>query len=285
MVARPADADDAANRCGEEIEVWAWPIDDSWVRDTGPTFLVDDGGGSVAIDWVFNGWGGKARQTTLDDALAGAVAARLGLPTVRTPLVMEGGALCCDGQGTLLVTEQCLLNPNRNPDLDRSGVERCLQDLLQVDAVIWLPFGLSEDTDTDGHVDNVACFARPGVVLMVSPPDDPAHPDNNRLRAAARVLRDARDARGRLIEVIPLPHVCGTLGPDGRILARSYANFFIANGGVVMPGFGLESDAAALNAVRAAFPGRDVVMMPEGNVVARGGGNIHCITLHQPRAL
>jgi agmatine deiminase len=119
---------------------------------------------------------------------------------------------------------------------------------------------------------------------MVAPPDDPAHPDHGRLHTAAQVLRTSCDARGRLIDVIPVPHIAATSGPDGRPLARSYANFFIANGGIVMPGFGLESDAPALEAVRAAFPDRDVVMMPQGDVIVRGGGNIHCITLHQPRA-
>jgi agmatine deiminase len=283
MVARPEDAADAARRCGPEVEVWAGPIDDSWARDCGPTFLVDDQGSTVAIDWIFNGWGGKGSDATVDDALAAAIAARVGARIVRAPLVMEGGALCADGQGTLLVTEQCLLNPNRNPFLSRSAIQAHLMELLRVEEVIWLPHGLADDADTDGHVDNVACFVRPGVVMAVEPPRDPDHPDHDRLTENLRVLGEASDANGRSLEVLTLPYVPGMQGPDGRPLARSYVNFYIAGGGIVMPGFGLDTDAEALARVQDAFPYHDVVMLPEGATIALGGGNIHCITQQQPQ--
>ena len=284
MVAHPEDAADAARRCGADIEVWAQPIDDSWVRDTGPTLLVDDDGASVAIDWVFNGWGGRSARTDADDALAGAIAAQIGARALRAPLVLEGGAICADGEGTLLVTESCLLNPNRTPGLDRTAIERHLMDLLRVETVIWLPHGLSDDHDTDGHVDTVAAFVRPGVVMMVEPPRDTAHPDHARLRENERVLLESVDALGRQLEIIPVPYAEGTRGTDGRPVARSYVNAYIADGGVVMPGFGLETDDAARAVVGEAFPYHDVVMLPEGATIALGGGNIHCITLHQPAA-
>ncbi|MQX35532.1 agmatine deiminase family protein [Roseospira navarrensis] len=284
LVARPDDAADAARRCGADIEVMPHPIVDCWARDSGPTFVVDDAGTSVAIDWVFNGWGGKAPDLAADDALAAAIAARAGARVVRAPLVMEGGALCADGEGTLLVTEQCLLNSNRNPGLDRAAIERHLRDLLGVDTVVWLPHGLADDGDTDGHVDMVACFARAGLVLMVEPPRDPAHPDHARLRANLAALQDETDAYGRQIDVLPLPYVPAATGVDGRPVARSYVNFYVAGGGIVMPGFGLDTDALALEMVREAFPYHDVVMMPEGALIARGGGNIHCITQQEPHA-
>ncbi|MBB4284942.1 agmatine deiminase family protein [Roseospira goensis] len=285
MVARPEDAEAAAEACGDEIEVWVRPIDDSWARDSGPTFLVDDAGGAIAVDWVFNGWGGKAAAVANDDALASALGIRAGARVVRAPLVLEGGSICSDGEGTLLVTEQCLLHPNRNPGLDRAALERHLMALLRVETVLWLPYGLADDAETDGHVDNVACFVRPGVVMMVAPPRDPDHPDHARLSENQRVLMAATDALGRQLEIIPLPHAPGLAGPDGRPLARSYANFYIADGGIVMPGFGLETDTEALEAVRDAFPYHDVVMLPEGAVIAHGGGNIHCITQPQPTAV
>jgi len=284
MVARPEDAADAAQRCGDEVEVWACPINDSWARDSGPTFVVDDEGTSVVIDWIFNGWGGTAGDVSADDALAAAIGARAGSRVVRAPLVMEGGSLCSDGEGTLLVTEQCLLNPNRNPSLDRAAVEHHLMDLLRVETVLWLPYGLADDDETDGHVDNVACFVRPGVVMMVEPPRDRDHPDHARLTANLAALADQTDAYGRQVEVLSVPHVPGTVGPDGRPLARSYVNFYIADGGIVMPGFGLDTDRIALDAVREAFPFHDVVMLPEGATIALGGGNIHCITQQQPRS-
>ncbi|MBB4312859.1 agmatine deiminase [Roseospira marina] len=283
MVARPEDVADAAARCGGDIDIWAYPITDSWARDSGPTFVVDDEGTSLAVDWIFDGWGGKAGDVSADDALAGAIAARVGATAVRAPLVMEGGALCSDGEGTLLVTEQCLLSPNRNPHLDRASIERHLQALLRVETVLWLPYGLAEDTDTDGHVDNVACFVRPGVVMAVEPPHDCDHPDHARLSANMAALMAQTDALGRQIEVLSVPYVPATVGPDGRPLSRSYVNFYIADGGIVMPGFGLETDRVARDAVREAFPYHDVVMLPEGAVIARGGGNIHCITLQQPQ--
>lgn len=278
MIANAADAPEARRLCGDDVRVLVSEIDDSWMRDTGPTFVVDGDGGLAAVDWRFNAWGDKYRGYAADATVKRRLAAYLGLPAIETTLVMEGGAFQVDGEGTILTTESCALNPNRNPGLGKAEVEAELLRCLGGDKVIWLP-GDPAEVETDGHIDCIMTYARPGVVLMEAT-DDPAHPRYEMLRRNRAVLDRQTDARGRRIEVVPVPAAPGAVSPDSRF-NPSYVNFYIANGGIVMPGHGLDSDAPARRAVAAAFPGREVVQLHLA-VIPHGGGNIHCITQQQP---
>jgi agmatine deiminase len=273
---------------------------DAWMRDVGPTFVVNAAGRRRAVDWRFNAWGGLNGGLYFpwdqDDLVAQKIAAVEGVDRYRAPLVMEGGAIHTDGQGTLLVTEQCLLNPNRNPHLSRDAIESLLKSCTGTSAVIWLGEGVIND-ETDGHIDNLACFARPGEVCLTWPAkrSDPQWKVSN--DALAR-LHAARDARGRRIKVHRLPSpgplrmtaaeaagVQHRAGAKPRIggerLAASYANFYLCNGGVIVPLLDPRTDAEALRRLRHIFPERQVVGVP-GREILLGGGNIHCITQQVP---
>eukprot|EP00897_Mesotaenium_endlicherianum_P006356 jgi/Mesen1/5749/ME000292S04831 len=283
---------------------------DSWLRDTGPTFIVkerDNGLRDVAaIDWAFNSWGGL-QGGCYPDWSSDALVARKILQVERVPrfehrMVLEGGSIHVDGQGTLLTTEECLLNPNRNPGMSKQQIEQELCRYLGVRKVLWLPRGLYGDEDTNGHIDNMACFACPGAVLL-SWTDDVNDPQHERSTEALEILTQATDACGRKLEVTKV-HVPGPLfytaddvaglqvaGGEstrqaGARLAASYVNFYVANGGVVAPAFGdPERDAAALGVLQAAFPDRKVVQVSSGREIVLGGGNVHCITQQQPARL
>ncbi len=278
MIARPEDAAAAARMCGARVEIAAIEIDDSWTRDTGPTFLVDDAGGLAGVDWRFNGWGGIYAPVDRDDALAARILAAAGARRYAAPMVLEGGAIHVDGEGTLLTTEECLLNPNRNPDLDGAEIEALLRAYLGVEEIVWLGRGLADD-ETSGHVDNVACFVRPATVV-VQVPDDPADPNHGAAVDNLARLAEARDAAGRRFEVIHLP-APAPRRERGAWLALSYVNFYIANGGVVMPAFDDPADGIAREILEGLFPDRQVVPVPAIEI-ARGGGGIHCITQQQP---
>lgn len=276
--------------------------DDAWARDTGPTFVIDGRGQVRGVDWTFNAWGGENgglyADWRQDDALARQILALEGLPRYRTEgFVLEGGAIHVDGEGTLLTTEECLLNPNRNPHLGREQIEATLREHLGIETVIWLPHGLYND-ETDGHVDNFCCFVRPGEVLLAWT-DDPADPNYPRCQAALKVLESSRDARGRPFTVhrMPIPgplyataEECAGVVPepgsqprDPSIrLAGSYINFLIVNGGIIAPRFDDPKDGEAEAILRRLFPDREVVMVP-GREILLGGGNIHCITQQQPQ--
>ncbi|MCY1397998.1 Agmatine deiminase [compost metagenome] len=283
------------------IRVVEISTDDSWVRDTGPTFVTDDKGEVRGVDWTFNAWGGfdgglyAPWQT--DDRVAGKILEIERCKRYRTEgFVLEGGSIHVDGEGTLITTEECLLNRNRNPHLSREEIEQVLRDHLAIDTVIWLPDGLFND-ETDGHVDNFCCYVRPGEVLLAWT-DDPQDPNYPRCQAAMRVLDSARDAKGRQLVVhkMPIPGpihateeecagvdlVAGTQERDPSIrLAGSYVNFLIVNGGIVAPSFGDPKDAEAEAILKRVFPQHEVVMVP-GREILLGGGNIHCITQQQP---
>ncbi|MFD4247388.1 agmatine/peptidylarginine deiminase [Streptomyces sp. NPDC058525] len=286
MIAAPGRAAEAAEACGADagIEVIELPADDSWVRDSGPIFAHDENGDRVGVDFRFNAWGEKHYPWTADDKLAGLLLDRLGTPRVHSSMILEGGAITVDGEGTLITTEQCLLHPNRNPRMDRAGIEDELKRRLGVEKVIWLPYGGLEDTETDGHVDGVAAYVGPAKVV-VSLPDDPAHPDHARMRANLAVLEASTDAKGRALEIVPLPQT--THGEvAGTPVEVGYLNFYLPNGGCVVPVGGdpdSTSDAEALAVLAAALPGRKVVGVPTP-VLAYGGGGIHCITQQLPKA-
>ena len=275
MVCPPGTADDVRAHCGDAVTAVELPVDDSWARDSGPVFVTRDDGAVAVVDFVFTAWGERWHPYADDDRLAGRVAQRLGLPSFRAPMVLEGGAFLVDGEGTLLTTEQCLLAPNRNPAMSRSQLEDVLAAHLGVSAVVWLPYGAAGDDGpegTDGHVDGVAQYLAPGRVLLEAP-SDPAHPDHDRSRANLAALAAARDAAGRAFDVRTLE-----ADPDAQMY---YANHYVANGGVVVPLAGRPADDDALAAVAAAWPGRAVVGVP-ATTIAYGGGGPHCITQQVP---
>jgi agmatine deiminase len=280
MLANAEELEEARAQCGPDVACQTMPLDDSWMRDSGPSFVIDGKGGLAGIDWRFNAWGGKFQPYDQDALTAERLLAQLGVSRYAAPLVLEGGSIHVDGEGTLLTSEECLLNPNRNPDLARADIEELLRRYAGVESFVWLGEGLDKD-ETDGHVDNIACFVRPGVVMAVTC-DDPADRNHAILKDNLARLAKARDAKGRALEVIELPLPREPRYVDGQRLALSYVNYYIANGGVVMPSFGDANDAQAFDIVSRAFPERKVVQV-EASAILVGGGGIHCITQQQPR--
>jgi agmatine deiminase len=282
------------------VRVVELSADDSWMRDVGPTFVVDGSGGRRGVDWRFNAWGGLEGGLYFpwdrDERVAAKVIEVERAERYRAPLVLEGGSVHVDGEGTVLTTEECLLHPNRNPDLTREEIERHLFDYLGAEKVLWLGQGVYED-ETDGHVDNLACFARPGVVLLTAT-DDESDPQFAISRDARERLEAATDARGRRLEVVLLPSpgplemsaeeaggIDGAAGTKERLtgsrLAGSYVNFYLANGRLVMPLLDERTDEEAATILTATFPEREVVGVPAREILL-GGGNIHCITQQVP---
>lgn len=272
MAARPEDAKAARKILGGAAEILEWPLNDSWMRDFGPTFIKNAAGDIAGVDWKFNAWGEKYAPHDLDNAVAARVLAHAGGRRFCAPLVMEGGAFHADGEGTILTTEQCLLHPNRNPSMNRTEIEKHLREYLGAEKIIWLAGDLL-DTETDGHVDGVACFAAPGIVLVLESGGDKTLAEN------IRRLRNAKDARGRKLEVITLP--CPEILENGKPLLASYINFYLANGAVIMPSFGIAEDFTAKSVLAEVFPRRKIVQTP-ARETAKGGGGIHCITQQQP---
>lgn len=301
MGVSPAHIAEARRILANSIRVVELAHDDAWMRDCGPTFVVNEAGGIRGVDWDFNAWGGYEgglySPWDQDDLVARRVLELEGLDRYKAPMVLEGGSIQVDGEGTCLTTEECLLNPNRNPRLNKADIEGYLQEYLNVDMVVWLKSGLYQD-ETGGHVDNLCCFARPGV-LALAWTDDVTDPQHEISAEAFDQLQTSRDARGRAFEIRklyqPAPmqlrqEESDGIEPSGKSLPRlpgqrlagSYVNFCVANGGIVAPTFGDPADAAALAALRELFPGRTVAGMPAREVLL-GGGGLHCVTLPVPR--
>jgi agmatine deiminase len=282
------------------IRVVEMSTDDAWMRDIGPTFVVDAEGGRRGVDWRFNAYGGLDGGLYLpwerDERVAEKVLELEGADRYRAPLVLEGGSIHVDGEGTVLTTEECLLHRNRNPALSREQIERLLCDYLGAEKVLWLGRGVYDD-ETDGHVDNLACFARPGTVLLTWAEDE-SDPQHAISRDALERLADASDARGRPLEVITLP----SPGPlqitaeeargveddagtkprrAGDRLAASYVNFHLGTRRVVFPLLDERYDDQAAEILRGCFPEREVVGVPAREILL-GGGNVHCITQQVP---
>jgi agmatine deiminase len=283
-------------------EVWVVEIanNDAWMRDCGPTFVVDGQGGVRGVDWVFNAWGGLVNGLyapwDLDEAVAQKVLEIERLDRYRAPMVLEGGSIHVDGQGTCLTTAECLLSPGRNPELSQEQIEARLKEYLNVEQVLWIPRGVFGD-ETSGHVDNLACFLRPGVVALTWT-DDRSDPQYERSAEAYDFLMTARDAQGRLLEVhrvhqpqpvrITKEEALGVQPAEGTYprragdrMAASYINFYFCNGGAIVPTFGDPQDEQALAQLQRLLPERQVVGVPAREILL-GGGNIHCITQQQP---
>lgn len=280
MIADIGAGDRVAEACGRGVDVIELPIDDSWFRDSGPIFVVD-GERRVALDWTFNGWGRKFTPFDADAAIARRYAEATGEEVRTVPMVLEGGAIAVDGAGTLVTTVQCLLHPNRNPEMNRVEIESALCAELGVTTVVWLPYGLALDVDTDGHVDNIAAFARPGT-LLVQGCDDESARDWLRTNVDRRCAGGSLDARGEAIEVVEVP-VLPYTEIGGERVAVPYLNFYVANGVVVVPVCGHDADGEMLAIIAEQFPAREVIGLDVGAVLAYGGGGIHCITQQVPR--
>jgi agmatine deiminase len=273
--------------------------DDAWMRDTGPSFVVNEAGEVRGVQWQFNAWGGLYRDYQRDNQVAQKVLELTGCPRYCAPFINEGGAIHVDGQGTVMVTEQCLLNRNRNPSLTRAQIESLLKRYLGARCVIWLGEGVVDD-ETSGHIDNLACFVRPGEVCLTWS-DDQRDPQHRVSLDAWERLMDARDARGRRLKVHRL-HAPGPLHMTrreaagiatdrnirslraGMRLAASYVNFYLANGAVIVPLLDRQTDRRACQDLRRIFPQRRIVGVPAREVLL-GGGDLHCITQQQPAAI
>lgn len=293
--------DNARQLLPDRVRIVEMSSDDAWMRDVGPTFVVNYDTREVrGVDWHFNAWGGLENGLYFpwdrDDRVARKVLEVEKMDRYRAPLIMEGGALHVDGQGTLITTESCLLNPNRNPQLSKSRIETYLKDYLNIDCIIWLPEGVHLD-ETDGHVDNLCCFVKPGEVALTWT-DDPKDPQRKISETALAILCRAKDARGRHLTVHKI-HQPGPLfmtheesrglefkegahpRKPGDRLAGSYINFYMANGAIIMPLFRDAHDEPAQLALQALFPERQIVGV-EAREILLGGGDIHCITQQVP---
>lgn len=280
MLVDPAQLGEARSMLGAGIEIIEMPLDDAWLRDSGPSFVQEPGGGLAGVDWRFNGWGGANADFGKDAEIARGILSRLGFPVVTSVLGFEGGAFHVDGEGTVLTTESVVFHENRNPGLTRAQAEAEFARTLGARKTIWLP-GDREEHGTNGHVDGIACFVRPGVVMVEQvAADDPWAETCAANRAA---LAGATDAAGRALEILELPAAppMGREGAGEWGYCASYINFLVVNGGVVMPAYGIAADAPAREAVAAAFPDRDVVQV-DISTLAEGGGGIHCITQQEP---
>lgn len=281
MLVRPSDYGVAVEKCGPAVELLKCPIDDLWIRDTGPIFVVNPAGEKAAVDFNFNGWGGK-QAFERDAGVAEFVAQQAQVPLRRTHLVAEGGGIEVDGRGTALITKSCLLNDNRNPGLTQAECEAELKTLLGLEKIIWLP-GMAGQDITDGHTDFYARFARPGVVVA-GLETDPAALEYEVTQQHLDILRTATDATGQRLDVavIEAPHRV-RLGFDSDEFAAGYINFYVVNGAVIAPEFGDEPrDRRARETLGDLFPHREVVQLNIDNIAA-GGGGIHCTTQQEPR--
>ena len=273
MIVNSRDAEEATSLCGGTVDVVALPIDDSWFRDTGPTYVVGDGTREGTC-WVFNGWGNKFVPHDNDAVIAEAWLTSQGHAVRHVGMVLEGGSINVDGAGTLVTTEQCLLHENRNPHLTREQITARLCVELGQERVVWLPYGLALDDDTDGHVDNVAAFCAAGV-LVLQGCDDSREADHSRCAAN----RAAAEEAGLAVHEIPvLPFVT----TDGRRMVVPYLNFYVVNGGVIVPVCGHDADDDMMALISECFPERQVVGLDVGEILAFGGGGIHCITQQVP---
>ena len=293
--------DNARNILPEYVRVIEMSSDDSWIRDCGPTFVINKTGNVRAVDWTFNAWGGLVDGLYFpwdkDDHIAAKLCDMEQVDRYRTEgFVLEGGSIYVDGEGTAMVTKECLLSKGRNPYLNQGEIERMLEEYLNVDKVLWLPYGTFND-ETNGHVDNICSFIKPGEVVLAWTQDtkDPQYAMSN---ADLDYLQNQTDARKRKIKVHKLPFPAPMFitkeesgGVDqisrtkprreGDRMAGSYVNYYVCNGAVIMPGFDDPNDLPAKEKLEELYPDRKVIQIYTREILL-GGGNIHCITQQLP---
>ena len=280
MIVHPDEISKAKELLNSEIEIIQLKIDDCWARDSGAIFLLNKENKLGGIDWEFNGWG-KFKPFDSDNKVAKFMIEKSSATYFKNSMILEGGSIHVDGEGTLLTTEQCLLNKNRNPQLSKEEIENNLKEYLNINKIIWLKNGTDEGTD--GHVDNIACFVKSGTVLALSCKDrnDPFY---ERINENLEILKTSTDNKGRKLNVIEIEMSYKRLIPNDDE-PSSYINFYIANKGIVMPSFEDEkADYRAKNIVQSVFPDRKIIAI-NGIDISMGGGNVHCITQQQPKSL
>lgn len=273
--------EEAKSRCKENVELLTIPHNDAWCRDNGPTFIWDKCKNLAAMNWNFNAWGERFTPYDLDNQVAREIIDHVKVKGFDADIVLEGGSIHVDGEGTLLTTKECLLNKNRNPNLSMAQIEEQLKYYLGIKKIIWLNQGLYGD-ETDGHVDNVACFAKPGVILLQTC-KDPKDPNYKISEENLEILRNAADANGRKITIIEMPQPPARYYKEVR-LTLSYLNFYMVNQGIILPIFGedaKESDQLAKEILNEVFPSRKIVTV-DGMSLIKEGGNVHCITQQMP---
>lgn len=264
----------------ENVETAMIPYDDCWMRDNGPIFLVDPSGRKSIVDWGFNGWGDKFGPYDQDDLVPRRIAEARGLEWFDPGMVLEGGSIENNGQGLLLTSEECLLNPNRNGSLSRTAIEEKVLAYFAAERMIWLKRGLIHD-HTDGHIDNLARFVDVDHVVAVAA-DDPDHPDYESTRENLAILRAGRTIAGAPLRVTTLPLPPPILMEE-ESMSPSHANFILANRVVIVPTYGLGTDEQAIEILREVFPDRSVVGLASNDIL-RGGGSLHCISQQEPPA-
>ncbi len=281
MLVRQSELAFAKQLMGSKVELIVCPLDDLWMRDTGPVFVVTENGGKAAIDFNFNGWGEK--QDFANDAkVAGFVTQHTKVKRLQTRLILEGGGIEVDGHGTAIITESCVLNDNRNPGVSKTECEHDLKQILGLEKIIWLP-GIKGKDITDGHTDFYARFANPGVVVAGYDLDTKSF-DHAVTKRHLEILRSSTDAKGRKLEVVVLE------GPSkirkkfaNNDFAAGYINFYVCNGAVIVPEFGdTQADTDAKNKLQRLFPEREIVQINIDGIAA-GGGGIHCTTQQEPK--
>jgi agmatine deiminase len=273
MLVPPEQAGRARAALSARVELLEAAYDDMWMRDNGPIFVTDARGQVALVHFGFNGWGGRYPPWDRDARVPELLADHFDVRRYGAPMVLEGGSFFVDGEGTLLTTEQCLLNRNRNPHLSRAQIEQTLAEYLGAERCLWLGQGHHDDFATDGHVDGIAGFVAPGRVVLHAP-SNPAHPDHARGRDNAARLAAARDARGRRLDVVRFD----TAAAGGL----AYLNLYLCNGGVVVPVAGSENDEVAVAAITELYPDRELVTVPAAALFAYGGGGPHCVTQQVP---
>jgi agmatine deiminase len=283
LICKNGDRGVALEMVDPAVTIHETAIDECWFRDSGPTFLTHPDGRLGAVHWRFNGWGRQEFSVWDDEQHTGAFAAGLaGAELFSSTMVNEGGGIHVDGEGTVMATRTVQLDPDRNPGWDAGRVEAELREYLGVDKVLWLPRGLTKDYErygTRGHVDIVAAWVRPGLLVAHTQPD-PAHPDYEVSRECLALLRASTDARGRALEVVEI-RAPATTHVDGGIVDWSYINHYVCNGAVILCSFDDERDEEAASTLSRLYPGREVVLV-EARPIFECGGGIHCITQQQP---
>ena len=284
MIVGKDTAEDAKKLCGDAIDYLTIEHNDAWCRDNGPSFLLSKDNRLAGMNWQFNAWGGKYPHYELDNQVAPAVLKHFNVPCFDSPIVLEGGSIHVDGEGTLLTTRECLLNQNRNAGLKQEEIEAELKRCLKVNKIIWLNKGLFGD-ETDGHVDNTACFARVGTVILQTC-HDKGDPNYDITLENLEILKNAVDAVGRELEIIEIPQPPGRYY-EGERLTLSYLNFYFVNGGIILPVFGgdaMQADKKAAEILQALYPERQIVPV-DGMALIKEGGNVHCITQQMPEGI
>jgi agmatine deiminase len=279
FIAKPKNVAEVSLTTGTGVGTLSLPHDDSFLHDMGPSFVVDAAGAVAGVDWLWNAWGNRYPDRERDDAVAENLLQHLGMRRYAAPMVLEGGAIDCDGEGTLLASEAVLLNPNRNPTLGRAEVERYLADYLGARKIVWLAGVLAGDP-AGGLVDNLACFVKPGTVLALSAADA-SDMNHAALKDNIARLKAASDAKGRQLEVVEIEQPRPRQGAGGRRLPLSYTSLYFANGAVVVPAFEDPQDARACELFEKLFEGREVVQVPVGDLALAGAG-LKAIALAQP---